>query len=321
DGEYFWPDAKGRPGLCDVPHLKDHLVVFTNRKPRNPYYASWTAGTVKLDLTLLPAYDVISIAVAPDRQTHQNVIKLKQLSRDNWRQMVHLIHDQGLAADDEKVGRLLGYDGDQIQRNSAEIAAAKSNMLGVVRSLHDPDSTLLKGTLDALRKGCIVVIDISLLNSKAGEMLAGLVLRRIFSYNQENFTSGEGVVPVVAVIEEAQSVLGKRLEDTSPFVEWVKEGRKYELGAIMITQQPGSLAPELLSQGDNWFAFHLLSEADARTLHYHNAHYSDDILAHLIGEPIQGNCYMWSAPNQPFVLPVRIANFEALYGSNIQTAP
>ena len=46
------------------------------------------------------------------------------------------------------------------------------------------------------------------------------------------------------IIEEAQSVLGRRLEETSPFVEWVKEGRKYDLGAIMITQQPGSMAPE-----------------------------------------------------------------------------
>lgn len=32
DGEYFWPDAHGRPGLCDVPELTDKLVVFTNRR-------------------------------------------------------------------------------------------------------------------------------------------------------------------------------------------------------------------------------------------------------------------------------------------------
>jgi hypothetical protein len=25
DGEYFWPDDKGRPGLCDVPALEDKL--------------------------------------------------------------------------------------------------------------------------------------------------------------------------------------------------------------------------------------------------------------------------------------------------------
>ena len=26
DGEYFWPDEKGRPGLCDVRALRDQLV-------------------------------------------------------------------------------------------------------------------------------------------------------------------------------------------------------------------------------------------------------------------------------------------------------
>lgn len=31
DGEYFWPDDKDRPGLADVPHLSDRLVVFTSR--------------------------------------------------------------------------------------------------------------------------------------------------------------------------------------------------------------------------------------------------------------------------------------------------
>lgn len=321
DGEYFWPDAKGRPGLCDVPQLHDRLIVFTNRQPRNLYYASWKAGNVRLDLRLLPAYDVISIVVSPDRQSQQNVLKLKSLGREQWRRMIDLIYEQGLAAPDEEIGALLGYEPKQVQQNLAEIAAAKSNMVNVVRALHDPNSRLLDGTLRALREGCVVVVDISLLNSAAGKLFSGLVMRRIFSHNQENFTGEAGVIPVIAIIEEAQSVLGRKLDDTSPFVEWVKEGRKYDLGSIMITQQPGSMAPELLSQGDNWFAFHLLSESDAKTLNYHNAHFSDDVLSHLIGEPIPGNCYMWSAPAQPFVLPVRISDFEALYGSNINTEP
>jgi hypothetical protein len=156
------------------------------------------------------------------------------------------------------------------------------------------------------------------LSSTAGNTIAGLILRRIFSHNQENFTGGQAPIPVVAVIEEAQSVLGRNLEESSPFVEWVKEGRKYDLGAILVTQQPGSLASELLSQADNWFSFHLLSEGDAGVLGKYNSHYSDDILAHLIGEPIPGNCFMWSAPHQPFVLPVRVRSFEQLYNGNVK---
>lgn len=320
DGEYFWPDFKKRPGLCDVEHLQDHIVIFTNRKGINKYYENWKAGSVKLDIRNLPARDVIGIAVSSDRQNQQNVLKLKSVSDTNWRELVNLIYCHKLQAPDDEVGRLLGYSDNQISQNLAEIAAARSNMYNVVQHLHDPDSQLINGTIDALQQGHVVIIDISLLSSTAGYNIAGLLMRKIFSYNQENFTGGVAPIPVISIIEEAQSVLGRNLEETSPFVEWVKEGRKYDLGAILVTQQPGSLAPELLSQADNWFCFHLLSEGDAGTLGKYNSHFSHDILAHLIGEPIPGNCYMWSAPKQPFVLPVRIRNFENLYRGNIKTS-
>lgn len=320
DGEYFWPDSvANRPGLCDVPELAKQLLVYTNRQAPNAYYNSWKAGSVKLDVRDLSPRDVISIAVSSDRQDQQNVLKLKSVRHDNWRTLVDLIHEKGLQADDEEIGSLLGYGENQIAQSGGEIAAARSNMTNVVRTLHDPDSKVLSGALSALAMGKIVVVDISLLSSGAGNVLAGLILRRIFSHNQENFTgSGQSIIPVVAIIEEAQSVLGRRLEDTSPFVEWVKEGRKYDLGAMLVTQQPGAMAPELLSQADNWFCFHLLSEGDAGVLGKYNSHYSSDVLAHLIAEPIPGNCYMWSAPCQPFVLPVRIADFGALYQEKIK---
>lgn len=318
NGEYFWPDiVDRRPGLCDVGHLRDKVVVFTNKDAPSPHYGSWKVGQVKLDIRELRPRDVIGVAISPDRQSHQNVLKLKALSDNNWRQLVDLIEAQGLQVSDQQVANLLGYSAQQIQQSLGEIAAARSNMFGVVRLLHDPLSRLLSGTIDALARGAIVVLDLSLLSSAAGNILAGLLLRRLFSHNQENFTGGQPIIPVIAVIEEAQSVLGRNLDDTSPYVEWVKEGRKYELGAILITQQPGSMAPEIMSQADNWFCFHLLSEGDAGTLGKYNSHFSDDVLAHLIGEPIPGNCFMWSAPHQPFVLPVRVRNFEDLYRGNV----
>lgn len=317
DGEYFWPDNKGRPGLCDVPDLRDQLVVFTSRSGTNKHYENWKAGTVKLDIRNLSARDVIGIAISTDRQNQQNILKLKSLNDSRWREMVDLIYTDRLQASEEKIGVIMGYSKKDISTATAEIAAAKSNMHSVVTHLHDPESRLISGTLDALRDGLIVVVDISLLSSTAGNNIAGLLMRKIFNYNQENFTGGSAPIPVNVVIEEAQSVLGKRLEESSPFVEWVKEGRKYDLGAILITQQPGSMAPEIMSQSDNWFSFHLLSEGDTSTLGRYNSHFSHDVLAHIIGEPIPGNCYMWSAPKQPFVLPVRIRNFEDLYSHNI----
>ena len=317
DGEYFWPNGI-RPGLCDVPHLSEHIVLYTDRA-RKDDYQQWKAGGVKLDLRKLHPADVFGIVLSADRQEQQNVMKLKFMGRDKWKTLVDLICDENTGAirelgalSDEQIGMALGYRGDQqIKNASAEIGAARSNVYRVVKMLHNPKSTLIDNMLQSLRGGKLVIVDISLLGAKSGEAIAGLLMRKIFSHNQEQFTD-DNVIPTVAVIEEAQSVLGGKQSETSPFVEWVKEGRKYELGAILITQQPGSLAHELLSQTDNWFCFHLLSEGDTACLGRSNSHYSRDILSHIVAEPIKGNCYMWSS-DQPFVLPLRVHNFEDDY--------
>src|SRR5437763_905744 len=94
-------------------------------------------GEVKLDIRHLLARDVVAIAISGERQTHQNVLKLKALSPQNWSALVDLIETQGLQASDQDIGQLLGYQGTQIQTNTAEIGAARSNMFGIVRMLHD----------------------------------------------------------------------------------------------------------------------------------------------------------------------------------------
>ena len=93
DGEYFWPDDKGRPGLCDVEGLEDKLVVFTPRKGPSPFYQSFVAGGIKLDIRRLRPTDVIGIALSPERQDQQNVRKLRALNADQWERLVDLIHE------------------------------------------------------------------------------------------------------------------------------------------------------------------------------------------------------------------------------------
>ncbi|RTH01928.1 ATPase, partial [Thermus scotoductus] len=107
DGEYFWPEDKGRPGLCDVPHLEDKLVVFTSRKPPSPYYGSFVASDIRLDIRRLRPADVISIALDPERQEQQNVRKLRGLNDRKWAELVDMIHREGHSADLQRVSELL----------------------------------------------------------------------------------------------------------------------------------------------------------------------------------------------------------------------
>lgn len=314
DGEYFWPDDKNRPGLCDVPELQDKIVVFTGKQGPSPYYDAFVAGPIKLDIRRLNPGDVVGIALDPERQEQQNVRKLKALGPENWSQMVDEIHRHGLNADDGTIAGLLGL---RIPDQQAELNAAKANMLHIIRMLHDPSSALMDMLLEALKDGKICVVDVSMLRGGPALALSGLILKRIFDRNQYEFTRREPqTIPTIAVVEEAQSVLGagKGNSGQGPYVEWVKEGRKYDLGAVLITQQPGSIPHEILSQGDNWFLLHLLSAGDLKAVKSANAHYSDDLLASLLNEPIPGNGIFWSSvKGKSYPVAFRALSFEGMH--------
>jgi hypothetical protein len=312
EGEYFWPDDKGRPGLADVPALEDKLVVFTSRHGPSPFYESFVAGGVKLDIRRLKPADVIAIALAPEKQDQQNVAKLRGLSQDRWGQLVDLIEQSGHGTDLTEIAKLLDVDPD---KQPTEAIAARSNMATVVAMLHDKSSLLMDRLLSALSQGKLCVVDVSQMRGGQAMILSGLILRRIFERNQTEFTRAEPqTIPTIAVIEEAQTVLNERASAAEPYIAWVKEGRKYDLGSLMITQQPGSIPHEILSQGDNWFIFHLLSAGDLQNVKRANAHFSDDLLSGILNEPIPGQGVFWSsAGDQPYPIALRAFSFEQMY--------
>ena len=201
------------------------------------------------------------------------------------------------------------------QRQEAEALAARSNMTTIVRMLHDKSSQLMDMLVHALSEGKLCVIDVSQMRGGQSLVLSGLILRRIFDRNQQEFTEAEPkTIPTIAVIEEAQVVLNDRAPAAEPYVTWVKEGRKYDLGALLITQQPGGIPVEILSQGDNWFIFHLLSAADLTSLKRANAHFSDDLLSSLLNEPIPGQGIFWSSGGgKPYPMSIRALSFERLF--------
>ena len=308
DGEYFWPDDKGRPGFCDVLGMADKLVVFTDRRAPSGFYGSFVAAGTRLDLRRLDAVDVVGTFLSPDRQDQQNVIKLRSLNHVAWGELVDLVYNDGYDADLDEIKRLLKLDDGQ----DAEALAARANATRIVRALHDPASLLLDMLLASLRDGKLCVVDVSQKSQEQALVLSGLILRRIFLHNQEQFTAAEPkTIPTIAVVEEAQAVLNEKAAAARPYIAWVKEGRKYDLGAVLVTQQPGSIPNEILSQGDNWFLFHLLSAGDLNKVSAANAHFGRDILASLLNEPIPGQGVFWSsAGRRQYPVPLRVRDFE-----------
>jgi hypothetical protein len=232
-------------------------------------------------------------------------MKLMGLEPENWCSLVDLLKQDGFGSDDDEIIEILGLD----ERDTQAIGPIKNNLVPAIRDLHDPDSKLINIVEEALKQGRVLIIDVSLIDSKNALRLSSIIVNYVFNINQREFTSagGTGLITATFVVEEAQSVLSG--SDVGPFIELAKEGRKYHLGGIFVTQQPGSIPPEIVSQGDNFFVFHLLSRGDLQSLQRANAHYSDDIITQILNEPTKGKCYMWTS-HQPFVIPISVDFFE-----------
>ncbi len=295
EGEYAITDKKDRPGIMDG----REAVLATNRKidmkMRNVY------RNLRLNLKTLSPKFAIPILVSKGKHETIFFSTLMGMEQNQWNKLVDIFYDKGWGASNEDVNNLV-FEG---TLDDQKIVPIKNNLIGPIKNLHDPQSKLLQITMKAMRDGDVMIIDISLLDSKTALQLSSIIVRQIFNHNQDAFTVGDGdLLKANFVVEEAQSVLSGTSNDTT-FVELAKEGRKYSLGAIFVTQQPGSISSEIVSQGDNFFIFHMINSNDLEMLRRVNAHYSRDIITQILNEPVKGKCYLWTS-EQPFVIPVMI---------------
>jgi len=328
EGEYSFRDALGRPGLADIPDVRERLVIFTNRKVSREN-EPLVAGTVSLNLASIKPYKIASICLPESVQEGGWVNRVRGFSQQEWSDTVKVLSTSRYKTPPEELKHFVKMKEDKKTGLSKEVTdttavgAAIRRLTPIIMSLHDPKSKLPKCLIELLKGGKIVVIDTSLLSTGNAERICGLILDEIFDHNVRQFTERDSgaVIPVVAVIEEAQNVLSaeKMKQEDSPFVRWVKEGRKYSLGSIIVTQQPGAISDQLLSQGDNFFVMHLVSSVDLQCLQRSNAHFSDDILSFILNEPIEGNVYFWSAPSQPYVISARLFSFEDYAKSGLKS--
>jgi len=299
EGEYSITDRKGRPGIMDsIP-----AILITNRKRVKQELGVNVYDSLKFDLRKFHPNFIIPILVVESKHELIFFQKLMGLDGPRWANLVDLLYQEGWRADHQQVANVMNLG------NTESIPPILNNLVLPIKKLHDPKSALLNIVESAIRDGIPIIMDISLLDSRSALQLSSTIVSYFFNNNQRQFTGGkEDLDKIVFVVEEAQSVIGGST-NVAKFVELAKEGRKYQLGGIFITQQPGSISKEILSQGDNFFVFHLLSKGDLKSLQDTNAHYSNDILTQILNEPIKGKAYMWSS-NQPFVLPIKTHNFE-----------
>lgn len=188
------------------------------------------------------------------------------------------------------------------------------------KGLHSSDSSLIKNVSEALSRGKTVIIDLSLKDNNVASIVSTLLVRGLFEGNKREFTSNkpDKVIKSVIFVEEAQNVLSDEFvrSNANPFVRVAKEGRKFGLGLVAITQRPSAISEEIRTQAENFFTFHMGNSDDIKALVKSNINY-DGVIANFIQrETIPGNLYMVSS-DQAFALPVRVDEFEKLVANKV----
>ncbi len=135
----------------------------------------------------------------------------------------------------------------------------------------DPAVSVGRRILTDLLEGKVVLVDVSGLGGTEEVLVASYLTRRVLEEWQSAFLSDperHKQLPVVAVaLEEAQRVLSANKDrESNVFPRVAREGRKFGVGLLAVTQQPKLLDDELLSQFNTFFVLGLADEKDRNIL-------------------------------------------------------
>lgn len=160
----------------------------------------------------------------------------------------------------------------------------------------------------ALRKGKIVLVDLSTASSETQAKYIDKLCSYIFGISMDKFTNEENPDYIQMYFEEAHNIFPKDDKDlTNIYNRIAKEGAKLKIGISYSTQEVSSIAPSILKNTQNWFISHLNNKDEVKNLekYYDFADFSNSI----IRNSDIGFARVKLFSNN-FIIPVQIDKFE-----------
>jgi len=320
NGEYFLRGISTY-GLGDIddPAIRSNVVVYTDKVLSKEYLNS--SRFVNADKVLLNMHKHLTVGdILSFGAGFSEVMKsfLYYLDEEGVEDFIAKIDDY--VADPQLLHQSFPdfFERNKDARARTTIAAIRKRIRHLIdegKGLHSASSTLVEKVFEYLTKGKTVIVDLSLKDNMDASIISTILVRKLFDNNKAKFTSNKPgeVVNAVIFVEEAQNVLSEEFvkSNTNPFVRVAKEGRKFGLGLVAITQRPSAISEEIRTQAENFFAFHMGNSDDIKALIKSNINF-DGVIANFVQrETIPGNLYMVSS-DQAFALPVRVTEFEKL---------
>ena len=123
------------------------------------------------------------------------------------------------------------------------------------------------GEMDATNKADVRIVDISGLPNEVAGPLAAAIARLLFQYKVWQTRKERERDPVLLVCEEAHRYVPDaglaEYESAQKAIRRIaKEGRKYGLGLMLVSQRPADVERTVLSQCNSWLVMRLTNAAD-----------------------------------------------------------
>lgn len=330
NGEYAVKSGKTL-GLGDInePKVKDNLIVYTDKTISEEDKKHFQyGGKVALNMyKSLSVGDILNFTTGFSDVMKSFLIYLNEGAGDFMKKIEDYVTDPRKLHTD--FPDFWGQAKENKEGEFKDEAKARPTIMGIRKrigflldekaGLHSSASKLDEEVCDYLRQGKTVIVDLSMKDSMEASIISTILVRKIFEINKASFTTAEKLgepISCVIFVEEAQNVLSEEFVKTNanPFVRVAKEGRKFGIGLVAITQRPSAISEEIRTQTENFFAFHMGNSDDIKALVRSNVHYDGVISTFIQRETIKGNLYMVTSES-PFVIPIRVLEFEKLISS------
>ena len=173
--------------------------------------------------------------------------------------------------------------------------------------------------LSSLRKGRIVIIDLSSGDEDLQRMYSERITRKIFRDAMTRFTSAKPNNFIQFYFEEAHNLFPKKEDKdlSQVYNRLAKEGAKLHLGLVYATQEVSSISSNILKNTQNWFISHLNNDDEIKELrkYYDFCDFSDGLVR--FSQDTDKGFVRVKTYSNAFVVPVQVDRFAATAAVNL----